>query len=59
MENHELTRQQLAAMSDQQLRGMVNVAEIHVRENGPIAFGGFLLWYYRVPWLSRIFRCGN
>jgi cytochrome c oxidase subunit 3 len=41
MENHELTRQQLTAMSDQQLRGMVNVAEIHVRENGPIAFGGF------------------
>ena len=33
--------QQLAAMSDTQLRGMINTAELHVRETGPVAFGGF------------------
>jgi cytochrome c oxidase subunit III len=33
--------QNLAALSDEQLRGMVNVAELHVRETGPVAFGGF------------------
>jgi cytochrome c oxidase subunit III len=32
---------QLAAMSDEQLRGMINVAELSVREPGPVAFGGF------------------
>jgi cytochrome c oxidase subunit 3 len=31
----------LAALSDGQLRGMINVAELHVRETGPVAFGGF------------------
>jgi cytochrome c oxidase subunit III len=31
----------LAAMTDEQLRGMINVAELHVRETGPVAFGGF------------------
>lgn len=41
MEDHEHTRQQLSAMTDVQLRPMVNLAEVHVRENGPIAFGGF------------------
>lgn len=39
--NHELGHAQLAAMSDEQLRGMVNIAELHVREAGPVAFGGF------------------
>ena len=41
MEHHDMNHQQLAAMTDQQLRGMINAAELHVRENGPIAFGGF------------------
>jgi cytochrome c oxidase subunit III len=41
MEHHDISHQQLAAMSDEQLRGMVNVAEMHVREMGPVAFGGF------------------
>src|SRR5437763_9109832 len=36
MEDHEHTRQQLAAMTDAQLRPMVNLAEVHVREYGPI-----------------------
>lgn len=35
------TMQQLAAMNDTQLRGMINTAELHVREMGPVAFGGF------------------
>ena len=33
--------QQLTAMSDEQLRGMINPAELHVTEPGPVAFGGF------------------
>ncbi|HYK57319.1 MAG TPA: cytochrome c oxidase subunit 3 [Flavisolibacter sp.] len=41
MEHHDISHQQLAAMSDEQLRGMVNIAEMHVRETGPVAFGGF------------------
>jgi cytochrome c oxidase subunit 3 len=39
--HHEMSHAQLAAMSDAQLRGMVNLAELHVRETGPVAFGGF------------------
>jgi cytochrome c oxidase subunit 3 len=39
--NHEMGHEHLAAMTDQQLRGMINVAEMHVRETGPVAFGGF------------------
>jgi cytochrome c oxidase subunit III len=41
MEHHDMSHAQLAAMSDGQLRGMINAAELHVRENGPVAFGGF------------------
>lgn len=41
MENHEMHLEQLAAMSDDKLRAMVNTAELHVREQGPVAFGGF------------------
>jgi cytochrome c oxidase subunit III len=41
MHHHDMGHQQLAALSDEQLRGMVNVAEMHVRETGPVAFGGF------------------
>lgn len=40
-QHHEMSHAQLAAMSDDQLRGMINVAELHVREKGPVAFGGF------------------
>ena len=41
MNNHEMSVQQLSAMTDQQLRGMLSTAELHVREMGPVAFGGF------------------
>lgn len=41
MQRHDMTHQQLSAMSDAQLRGMINTAELHVREMGPVAFGGF------------------
>lgn len=39
--NHELPHDQLLKMTDDQLRGMINVAELHVSETGPVAFGGF------------------
>ena len=39
--NHTVTHEQLNAMSNQNLIGMLNVAEMHVREKGPIAFGGY------------------
>lgn len=41
LQQHDTNLQQLTAMSDAQLRGMVNTAELHVRETGPVAFGGF------------------
>jgi cytochrome c oxidase subunit III len=41
MENHEQTHEQLARLSDGQLRGMINTAELHIRHTGPVAFGGF------------------
>jgi cytochrome c oxidase subunit III len=41
IEHHSMGHQQLAAMTDVQLRGMINVAEMHVKEVGPVAFGGF------------------
>jgi len=37
----EHTTAQLAAMPDADLRGMVNLGEMHIREKGPIAFGGY------------------
>jgi cytochrome c oxidase subunit 3 len=37
----QYTPQQLAAMSKDQLTGLINVAELHVREKGPVAFGGY------------------
>lgn len=41
-EHHpDMTHQQLAGMSHEKLTGMLNVAEMHVREKGPIAFGGY------------------
>jgi len=39
--NHTVTHEQLAALSDEQLRGMINTAELHVRGKGPVAFGGY------------------
>ena len=41
MHDHSQTHEQLAKLSDEQLRGMINTAELHVREAGPVAFGGF------------------
>ncbi|MDQ6610028.1 MAG: cytochrome c oxidase subunit 3 [Bacteroidota bacterium] len=38
---HEMGHEQLAAMTDVQLRSMVDLAELQVREPGPVAFGGF------------------
>jgi cytochrome c oxidase subunit 3 len=39
--HHEMGHEQLAALTDTQLRGMINTAELHVTEQGPVAFGGF------------------
>ena len=39
--NHTVTSAQLASMSNDNLIGMLNTAEMHVREKGPIAFGGY------------------
>ena len=41
IEHHEMSFAQLGAMSDAQLRSMINLNELHVRESGPVAFGGF------------------
>lgn len=41
MHDHSQTHEQLAKLSDAQLRGMINTAELHIRETGPVAFGGF------------------
>jgi len=40
-QQHDSNLQQLAAMSDEQLKGMINTAELHVRQTGPPLFGGF------------------
>jgi cytochrome c oxidase subunit 3 len=39
--HHDINASQLASMPDAQLRGMIDAAELHVRETGPVAFGGF------------------
>ena len=41
IDHHDMDHSQLAAMSDQQLRGMINLSEMHVTNPGPVAFGGF------------------
>jgi cytochrome c oxidase subunit 3 len=41
IDHHDMSHAQLAAMSDQQLMGMININEMHVTEPGPVAFGGF------------------
>lgn len=41
-EHHpDMTQQQLAGLSHEKLTGMLNIAEMHVRTKGPIAFGGY------------------
>ena len=39
--DHSHSLGQLTAMSDTQLRGMIDFAETHVRQKGPVAFGGY------------------
>jgi len=39
--DHSRALQDLKGMSKDQLVGMVNVAELHIREKGPVAFGGY------------------
>ena len=39
--HHDTGHAQLAAMTNAQIIGMLDVAELHVREAGPVAFGGF------------------
>ncbi|MFN2457166.1 MAG: cytochrome c oxidase subunit 3 [Chitinophagaceae bacterium] len=41
MEHHNMSHHQLAALSDDQLRNMINADKLHVQEPGPVAFGGF------------------
>jgi cytochrome c oxidase subunit III len=41
IEHHDMNHAQLAAMSDQQLKGLINLSELHVTNPGPVAFGGF------------------
>lgn len=37
----DMSHDQLLGLSHEKLTGMLNVAEMHVREKGPIAFGGY------------------
>ena len=39
--NHTLTHEQLLGTPKDQLLNMLNAAELHVREKGPVAFGGY------------------
>ena len=39
--DHTESLADLAAKSDAELKGMINLAEMHVREKGPVAFGGY------------------
>ena len=39
--DHSMTHEQLAALSNDQLLGKIHIAALHVREPGPVAFGGF------------------
>ncbi|GAA4342843.1 cytochrome c oxidase subunit 3 [Flaviaesturariibacter amylovorans] len=41
LHNESFTHEQLLAMSDDKLRGMIHLADMHVREAGPVAFGGY------------------
>jgi cytochrome c oxidase subunit 3 len=39
--SHSMSVAQLTALPHDQLMGMINTAELHIHEPGPIAFGGF------------------
>jgi cytochrome c oxidase subunit 3 len=39
--DHSHSLDQLSSMPDAQLRSMVDLAEMHIREKGPVAFGGY------------------
>jgi len=39
--NHTLVHEQLMGMPKDQLIRMINTAELHIREKGPVAFGGY------------------
>jgi cytochrome c oxidase subunit III len=39
--DHTHSLKELAAKSKDELVGMINVAEMHIRRNGPVAFGGY------------------
>jgi cytochrome c oxidase subunit 3 len=39
--NHTIQHEELLGMTNDQLLAKLNVAELHVREKGPIAFGGY------------------
>ena len=41
LENHQYNFDDLLKMDDAKLRSMINLNELHVRETGPVAFGGF------------------
>jgi cytochrome c oxidase subunit 3 len=40
-QNHTLAHEQLMGMPKEQLIRMINIAEVHIREKGPVAFGGY------------------
>lgn len=39
--DHSHSIAELSGMSDTQLRGMIDLAEVHIRHKGPVAFGGY------------------
>ena len=39
--NSSLSHEQLAAMTDEQMRTALSTAELHIRHKGPVAFGGY------------------
>ena len=39
--NASVSHEKIAAMSDAELRAALSTAELHVREKGPVAFGGY------------------
>ncbi|RYY95399.1 MAG: cytochrome c oxidase subunit III, partial [Chitinophagaceae bacterium] len=41
LHNESMSHEALLAMSDDKLRGMIHLADLHVREAGPVAFGGY------------------
>ncbi len=41
MQHHDVSSTVINAMSDESLRSQINTATLHIRESGPVAFGGF------------------